>query len=199
MGMINNQNYARYLPFNGSLTYPRRLGKMHLNGVTYLTQQFLNLEVFKEERLDRRSMVNEEIVYAFTVNKPHYLKLNLRNLKCDTECDFELKFEDQEANNTLIVGYTHSSNDFYLDRTKGRQINSQYNEIHKYKPKYQKLLSNEEFVFDIVLDVDSIELLTDNGLVELTALHLNHRIFETLTILTRKNYEVDLKVNTYES
>ena len=199
LGMINNQNYARFLPYNGSITYPRRLSTEHLNGLTYLRQEFIRLEAFDEERLDKRSMVDEEIVYAFTVNKPHYLKLKLRNLACENECDFQLKFRDEPSNNTLIIGYTGSSKEFYVDRTRGKPINSRYNEVHRYKPKYKKLLSDDEFAFDIVLDVDTIELLTDRGLVALTMVHLNHRIFETLTISTLKNYEVDLKVNTYES
>ena len=197
--MLNNQNYARFLPYNGSLTYPRRLGKRSVNGRTYLTQQFIRLEAFDQPRLDMRAMVDEEVAYVFTVNKPHLVQIKLQNLNCDQDCDFELKFEDQEMNNTISIGYTHATNEFYLDRSKSPQINDRYNEPHKYKRKYEKLLNNNEFLIELILDMDTVELLTDHGLVALSAVHLNHRIFETLTIASHKNYLVDPRVNSYES
>lgn len=198
MGMLNNQNYARFMPYNGSLAYPRRLDKRSVNGRTYLTQQFIRLEAFDQPRLDIRSMVDEEIAYSFTIDKPHLIQIQLQNLNCDQECDFELKFEDQERNNSMSIGYTYAMNEFYLDRSKSPRINDQYNYPHKYKENYQKLLGNDQFLIELVLDKDTVEMLTDHGLVAMSAVHLNHRIFETLTIVSHKNYKVDLKVSTYE-
>lgn len=199
MGTMNNWKYSREIPYNGSLSYPRRLGKMTVNNQTYLTQQFIRLEAFGDERLDSRDQLDEEVTYAFTVNRPHHIRIGLTNFECNENCDFKLKFEDPDRNNTMVIGYEHARNEFYLDRSRSIQVDSCFNDVHKFKGKYQKLLSDDRFDIDIVLDTNTIELLTDNGAISFTILHVNHRIFETLSIVTNKNYKADLRVASYES
>lgn len=197
--MVNNWKYLMAIPFNGTLSYPRHLGKLTLNKVTYLTQQFIRLDAFNEERLELNDATNEQVVYTFNVNKPHYIKLRLRNLECEQDCDFSLRFEDLGNNNTVLLGYTYAENAFYLDRSKGIQINTFFNEVHKYHPKYKKLLNDNEFEIDIILDVNTLEFLADRGICSITALHLNDRIFSSLTLTTNKAYKIDLKINNYRN
>ena len=199
MGTMNNWKYSREIPYNGSLSYPRSLGKMTINNQTYLTQRFIRLEAFGDERLDSKDLIDEEVDYAFNVNRPHYIKIRLTNFECKANCDFQLKFDDPKQNNTLVVGYEHAANEFYLDRSKSFQFDSCFTDVHKFKGKYQKLLSDNQFLIDIILDVNSVELLTDNGAISFTVLHVNQRIFESLTIVTNKNYRLDLRIASYES
>lgn len=191
--MINNWKYLPDGPtrgYNGSLCYPRKIGKMQLNDdFTYLTQQFVNLDSFDERLVELRNFTDDELSYKFSLNRPHYMKIKLKKLNCMHDCNLELKFQD--TNNTIRIGYTHSTNDFYLDRSESRQINHFYNDVHGYKIKYEKLLNSDEFDIDLILDVNSIELLTDRGLVAMTALHFNNRIFSTFTITTKRNYRIE--------
>ena len=187
------------IPFNGTLSYPRHLGQMTLNNFTYLTQEFIRLDAFNVERFEIEDATNEQMSYSFAANRPHYIKLRLRNLDCENDCDFQLKFEDAANNNTVIIGFTHSTNAFYLDRTKGVPVNTFFNEVHRYHPKYQKLLNDNEFEIDVILDVNTVEVLADRGIVAITALHLNDRIFSSLTLTTNKLYKVDLRISSFGS
>lgn len=195
--MVNNWKYLMELPFNGTLSYPRKLGKFSLNNYTYLTQEFVRLDAFSEERFELNDATNEQVSYGFSVNKPHHIKLRLRNLECEQDCDFSLKFEDIGNNNTVVIGYTYAENAFYLDRSRGVQVNTFFNEVHKYHPKYKKLLNDNEFDVDIILDVNTVEFLSDRGMVAISALHLNDRIFSSMTLTTNKAYKIDLKINNY--
>lgn len=195
--MINNWKYIFDTPFfNGTLTYPRKVSKyMDANtNLTYLTQEFFNLDVFSEEQANKRNVMGSKITYDFRNNKPHLIRIKLDNLQCKQDCDFALKFED--ANSTFIVGYTYSTNEFYIDRTKARQVNKFFNNVHDYKQKYKKVLDDNHFEIDIILDVNTIEFLTDKGIVGITALHLNNNIFKTFTLTTNKNYKVDYKIRS---
>lgn len=185
------------IPFNGTLSYPRSLDKIKINDFTYLTQEFIRLDAFSEERLEIEDATSEQMSYSFTVNKAHHIRLRLRNLECENDCNFQIKFEDVDHNNTVIIGYNYATNEFYLDRTKGVQVNTFFNEVHKYHPKYKKLLNDDDFEMDIILDVNSVEFLADRGIVGITALHLNERIFSSLTITTNKFYKMDLRINSF--
>lgn len=196
--MINNWKYLMAIPFNGTLSYPRKLDKITVNNYTYLTQEFIRLDAFNEVKLEMEDATNEQMIYRFVRNRPHYINLRLRNLNCENDCDFHLKFDDAANNNTLIIGYNYAANEFYLDRTKGVQVNTFFNEVKKYHPTYQKLLNDNEFEMFIILDVNSIEFLADRGIVGITALHLNDRIFSSLTISTDKNYNIDLRISSFE-
>lgn len=196
-GSLHNWKYVMEIPFNGTLSYPRYLDQMVVGDSIYLTQQFIRLEAFSEEEFEMNDLIKDEIVYDFKINKPHYIKIKLINLRCESDCDFELKFEDK--NNTIIIGYKYSTNEFYLDRSRSIKVNSYYNDVHKYKSRPRKLLDNQTFEIDIILDVNSIELLTDNGLVAISALHLNDRIFQTLIMNLDKNYRTNLKIAYYKS
>ena len=198
MGMINNWKYLMETTFNGTLTYPRRLNKIVLNNYTYLTQEFIQLNAFNKQLVDLKDLIDQDFKFNLTINRPHYIKIKLMNLdSCESDCDFKLKFES--ANNTISIGYEYSSNEFYLDRSKSIQINSFYNDVHKHKSKYKKLLSDSEFELDLILDVDTIEFLTDKGIVDITALHLNHKVFDKLTLVTNKNYKADIKISYYKA
>lgn len=196
---MNNWKYSREIAYNGSLSYPRRLNRLQIGNLSYLTQQFIRLEAFGDARLDLNGLVNEEVAYTFKVNRPHYIRIRLMNFGCKESCDFRLKFDDPQRNNTLVIGYEHATNEFYLDRSKSNQGDSCFSDVHRFKGKYQKLLSDDQFDIDIILDVNTVELLTDNGAISMTVLHLNQRIFETFTIVTNKNYKTDLRIASYES
>ena len=189
MGMINNWKYLRVIAYNGTLTYPRRIDKMQINGgPTYLTQQFINLDTFNESVFEAGDVNEDKLTYDFRVDRAHHIKIRLVNVNCVSHCDFELKFID--TNNTIRIGYTHSTNNFYLDRSESKQVNRYYNNVHKYKMKYEKILNPRNFDIDIILDVNTIELLADQGLVAITALHLNDKIFKKLTLTTKKNFNI---------
>lgn len=197
MGMINNWKYIFDTPFfNGTLTYPRKVSKYTdaNTTLTYLTQEFFNLDVFSEEQVNKKGIVDNTISYNFRNNKAQLIRLKLDNMNCKEDCDFNLKFED--ANSTFIVGYTHSTNEFYIDRTNARQVNKFFNNVHDYKQKYKKILDDNHFEIDILLDVNTIEFLADKGIVGITALHLNDKIFKTVTLTTNKNYKVDYKIRS---
>ena len=189
MGMLNNWKYLSSIKHvnNGTLTYPRKIGKMKVNNSTYLTQRFVNLDAFSE-MINTGDIVDDKLIYSFMLNRPHYIKIKMTNLNCTSDCDFKLKFTDSD--NVIRIGYSYSTNDFYLDRSESMQVNSYFNNVHKYKPKYEKLLNNDEFDIDIILDVNTIELLTDRGLVAMTALHLNNKIYESLTLTTNRKYKI---------
>lgn len=191
MGMINNWKYLRIINYNGSLTYPRKIDRMTLDDQSiHLTQKFLNLDVFDQMKMNvSKNIPTNELIYNFTIDRPHYLKIKLsKNVNCTMDCDFKLKFTDK--NNTLRIGYKYETNDFYLDRTESVQVNRYFNNVHKYKIKYQKLLERNEFDIDLILDLNSIELLTDQGLISMTALHLNNKIFNSFSLITNRNYRI---------
>ena len=196
MGMLNNWKYISSVTFNGTLTYPRKIGKLEVKNMTYLTQQFINLDAFGEQLFESKDVVNDKMTYNFVINKAHYLKIKLTNLNCTKQCDFELKFSDTE--NTVLLGYNYSTNDFYLDRNESKKVNVFFNDVHRYKPKYKKILDVNHFEIDLILDVNSVELLTDQGMVAVSALHLNDKIFKTFTLTTNQNYKInELTISHY--
>ena len=200
VGMINNWKYILETSFNGTLTYPRFLNALAINNYTYLTQQFIPSNIFNRQLLNSEELINDEFMFYFRSNRPHYIKLNLTNLGCDNnilvyahDCDFKIKFED--TNNTVIIGYNYSENEFYLDRSKSIKINTYFNDVHLHKGKFKRILNEDKLEIEIILDVNTIEFLTDQGIVSITALHLNRKIFKTLTLQTNSKYKIDLKIN----
>ena len=150
------------------MTIAREVGLKEINGKYYLASTPVQeLDKYKgrliNEIQNKRIFNGTAIIEAEDVPNDDY--------------SIELSNEHGES---VLIGYSKSYNQFYIDRTKSG--NTQFHKEFAQVSKAVRISNSSTMNFKLVIDVASVELFADDGLTVMTSIYFPSTPFNTITM-----------------
>ena len=170
-GWMSNWLYAQQVPtekWRSALTIARELTLREVNGKYYLASMPV-------QELDKyKGRLINEIQKKQNFNGTAIIEAE--NVPND---DFSIMLSNENGESVLI-GYSKSSNQFYIDRTKSG--NTQFHKEFAQVSKAVRISNSSTMNFKLVIDVASVELFADDGLSVMTSIYFPSTPFNTITM-----------------
>lgn len=170
-GWMSNWLYAQQVPtekWRSALTIARELTLREVNGKYYLASMPV-------QELDKyKGRLINEIQKKQNFNGTAIIEAE--NVPND---DFSIMLSNENGESVLI-GYSKSSNQFYIDRTKSG--NTQFHKEFAQVSKAVRISNSSTMNFKLVIDVASAELFADDGLSVMTSIYFPSTPFNTITM-----------------
>jgi fructan beta-fructosidase len=170
-GWMSNWLYAQLVPtekWRSALTIARELTLREVNGKYYLASMPV-------QELDKyKGRLINEIQKKQNFNGTAIIEAE--NVPND---DFSIMLSNENGESVLI-GYSKSSNQFYIDRTKSG--NTQFHKEFAQVSKAVRISNSSTMNFKLVIDVASVELFADDGLSVMTSIYFPSTPFNTITM-----------------
>ena len=173
IGWMSNWLYAQQVPtekWRSALTIPRELNLKEVNNKYYLAS--LPVEELKKYK--------QRLIPEIQGKRVFDGKAIIEGADLPVS-DFAINLSN-DLGETLEFGYSKSSNQYYIDRTKSGKI-----EFHKefaQVSKATRISSASSIDFKIIIDVSSIEIFTDNGLNVMSSIFFPTKTFNTIKMNT---------------
>lgn len=170
-GWMSNWMYAQQVPtekWRSALTIARELTLKEVNGKYYLA----STPVQEFDKYKGR-LINE-IQYKYVFNGTAIMESEDVPVE-----DFSIVLSNEKGE-SVMIGYSKSSNQFYIDRTKSGDTN--FHKEFAQVSKAVRISNSSTMNFKLVIDVASVELFADDGLSVMTSIYFPSITFNTISI-----------------
>lgn len=199
IGWMSNWEYANVVPtqtWRSTSTIARELKLVNHDG-TYriVSSPVQELDSYMEEQLTKESIAVSKPKTLLTVDDVSLSKTKLSFEIPDLK-PMDYRFLLTNAiGDSLIFGYNHSENQFYIDRSKSGKVD--FNEQFAKKPSVApRIAENKKLEVTILLDKTSIELFYDQGSTVMTEIFFSKNSFQEFKALTNQAFTIQsLKVS----
>jgi fructan beta-fructosidase len=198
IGWMSNWSYATVVPtyrWRSAMTISRELNLIQVG-----QQFFVTSKPVEEYSSIVGEYKNEEVI---NVDRS-YLLSNQLDFSAST---FRLRFEaepkdfvirlENSLDEYVLIGYQAGNNQFFIDRNQsGKRAFHQEFPRRSFAP---RISTGENIIFDILVDVGSVELFADEGEVVMTALFFPNEPYREISIESEDLQITGLKVASVQS
>jgi fructan beta-fructosidase len=200
IGWMSNWQYANQVPthpWRGANTIPRELAlqvveqQVHLTSLPVKELDLLNAKSFSLKNLKVKGSVD---LTAKTGNSLGLFRLDVTAPSSD---DFSVILSNK-AGSELIIGYSATDNQFYIDRSRSGKVDFERGFGKKHIA--PRIARDGNISFSLIADVASVELFADNGLSVMTDIFFPDQPMSDLSIHSVSGITLDsLRYTTLKS
>ncbi len=193
IGWMSNWNYARDTPtevWRSAMTLPRKLTLAKNKNAFHLK----NYPIDTLNEYSYATITHDTMKHNMSLSSANFNEMRLDFTLPGVIDDFTVNFTNVEGN-SLKVGYTKSSNNFFIDRRKSGKVAfepSFAKEIHT-APAIQK--NAKDVKFSIFMDASSIEFFVNDGETAMTDQIFPDIPFTAMTFTSKSQTIAPLKVS----
>ena len=194
LGWMSNWQYATSVPtekWRSAMTIPRELGLQIIDGKYFVTSK----PVHELKLLAGASTTSQKIDKLteknITLDGPSQL-----TIKGDKLENFSITLSNK-AGQKVVIGYDKISNSYYIDRTASGKV--AFEKGFGAKHTAPRLSTNKKFDLTLIIDVASVELFADEGLMAMTEIFFPDEDYTNLAIQSSEVFKMTLQHSKLKS
>ncbi|MBZ5859536.1 glycoside hydrolase family 32 protein [Flavihumibacter profundi] len=186
LGWMSNWQYATQVPtlqWRSAMTIPRTLSLKSAAGKLYLASSpVTEMKVIKGKSITEAN-ITSPVNYLVAAHQKNENGLFQLDLDLTAANNFSILL-DNETGEKLVIGFDHTSNKYYIDRSKSGVTSFEAGFAKKHFA--PRLSTGNSISISLVFDQASVELFADDGLTVMTDVVFPKNRYTALRISTEK-------------